>query len=128
MIHGRAGGLQVARHGATRRGARRGRWPGPRPSSKRPASQASKAPERASLGPPGVRADGDLDQAARGRARRSDHGLGQGDDPGERIPTDKSRYGEGLAYRDMADGALVIVIGALARRTRPAIRGLGLVS
>ena len=67
------------------------------------------APERASLGPPGVRADGDLDQAARGRARRSDHGLGQGD-PGERIPTDKSRYGEGLAYRDMADGALVIVI------------------
>ena len=41
---------------------------------------------------------------------------------------DKSRYGEGLAYRDMADGALVIVIGALARRTRPAIRGLGWVS
>ena len=27
-----------------------------------------------------------------------------------RIPTDKSRYREGLAYRDMADGALVIVI------------------
>ena len=41
---------------------------------------------------------------------------------------DKSRYGEGLAYRDMADGALVIVIGALARRTRSAIRGPGCVS
>ena len=40
----------------------------------------------------------------------------------------KSRYGEGLAYRDMADGALVIVIGALAHRTRPAIRGPGCVS
>ena len=45
-----------------------------------------------------------------------------------RILPDKSRYGEGLAYRDMADGALVIVIGVLARRTRPAIRGLGWVS
>ena len=44
------------------------------------------------------------------------------------ILTDKSRYGEGLACRDMADGALVIVIGALARRTRPAIRGPGCVS
>ena len=42
--------------------------------------------------------------------------------------THKSRYREGLAYRDMADGALVIIIGALARRTRPAIRGPGCVS
>ena len=41
---------------------------------------------------------------------------------------DKSRYREGLACRDTAYGALVIVIGALARRTRPAIRGLGWVS
>ena len=44
------------------------------------------------------------------------------------MDTPESRYGEGLAYKDMADGALVIVIGALARRTRPAIRGLGWVS
>ena len=28
----------------------------------------------------------------------------------QRKVIDKSRYGEGLAYRDMADGALVIVI------------------
>ena len=62
--HGRAGGLQVARHGATRRGARRGRLARAASSSKRPGEPGVEAPERASLGPPGVRADGDLDQAA----------------------------------------------------------------
>ena len=33
------------------------------------------AAERAGVGPPGVRADGGLDQAARGRRRPPDHGL-----------------------------------------------------
>ena len=41
-------------------------------------------PERASVGPSGVRADGGLDQPERGLRRMADRGLG-GVDPGGRI-------------------------------------------
>ena len=48
---------------------------------------------------------------------------------------DKSRYGEGLAYRDMADGALVIVIEGTrggrdpaAKPGRRASRKLGIIA
>ena len=46
---------------------------------------------------------------------------------------DKSRYGEGLAYRDMADGALVIVIegtrcGPGGKARSPASRKLRIIT
>ena len=54
------------------------------------------APERAGVGPAGVRADGGFDQASRGHRRSADRGL-YGDDPGGR------RLFEGLAIHNRWD-------------------------
>ena len=60
----------------------------------RPAGEPGvEAAERASIGPPGVRADRGLDQPARGRCRPSDLGL-FGVGPGGRILHVKGKSAE----------------------------------